>query len=101
MSKNILKYQQNMKLLRPYMRYSIACFTFGWLSIFLVISEFLKFPNWLFFCFIILVFVSAIVLIFAIAIYAKCPACGKIPRMRDNHIELNATCCSHCDEKLK
>lgn len=100
MSKNIIKYQQNMKSLRPYMRYSLTCFVLSLIGVFFVILQLIKIPDWFFFCFVISGFVSAIIFIFAIQIFAKCPACGKLPRRKDNHYALNVSYCSHCDEKL-
>ncbi|MCG7499701.1 hypothetical protein MHO82_22815 [Vibrio sp. Of7-15] len=100
MSQHILKYQQNMKSLGLYIRYSLICFALSWLVVFSVISQFLTVPNWLFFCFIISAFVSAIVLIFAIKVYAACPACNKLPLTRDKRVALKVANCTHCGEKL-
>jgi hypothetical protein len=90
-----------MIFFRSYIRYGLAGFVFGWLGVAATIMQWIQVPNWVFFAFILIAFASVAAFLLGLNRYAKCPACGKFPRTRDNRVALNVDCCSHCGEQLK
>jgi hypothetical protein len=90
-----------MVLIRPIIRYGLVGFALGWLGALVIMVRLILAPNWVFFCFILLTFASTVALIVGFNRYAKCPACGKFPRARNNKVALNVESCSNCGEQLR
>ena len=100
MSVYITQYKQNMILLKPYIRYATIGFILGMLGSVLFTAGLIPAPNWVSFIFTIMAFSSVVIYLIGLTKYAKCPACGKLPRTNDNKLALNAKKCSHCGEVL-
>jgi len=90
-----------MVLIRPIILFGFGCFAIGWLGVLVIMMQWILAPNWVFFCFILLTFASSVALIVGFNRYAKCPACGKFPRARNNKVALNVESCSNCGEQLR
>ena len=90
-----------MVLLRPIILYGFGGFAIGWLGVLVIMMQWILAPNWVLFCFILLTVASAVALFVGFNRYAKCPACGKFPRARNNKVALNVEICSNCGEQLR
>ena len=101
MSLHSIKYQQNMVLIRPIILYGFGGFAVGWLGALVITMRWILAPNWVFLCFISLTAASTVALIVGFNRYAKCPACGKFHRARNNKVALNVENCSNCGEQLR
>jgi len=89
-----------MVLIRPIILYSFGGFALGGIGALVIMMQWILAPNWVFFCFILLTVASTVALIVGFNRYAKCPACGKFPRARNNKVALNVESCSNCGEQL-
>ena len=89
-----------MVLIRPIIRYGLVGFALGWIGTLVIVMRWILVPNWVFLCFVLLTAASTVSLILGFYLYAKCPACGKFPRARNNKMTLNVERCSNCGEQL-
>jgi hypothetical protein len=90
-----------MVLIRPIILFGSGSFALGWIGALVIMMQWIVAPRWVLFGFILLTVASAVALIVGFNRYAKCPACGKFPRARNNKVALNVESCSNCGEQLK
>ena len=90
-----------MALLRPIILCGFGVFAIGWLGVLVLMMRWILAPNWVLSCFILLTAASGVALIVGFNRYAKCPACGKFPRGRNNKVALNVERGSNCGAQLR